>query len=334
MRKECSPIDVIEAAYDLALDDQAWLKNLAKAVSPLIEGGHGVYGYYYDVTIRPDRWFDSCVLVGASRDVIKFLKQLVARDDRRMAENIHAHSEALESALQAARRSGFGEATKHGPFVEFLTKTKARDYVAFRTIEAGGKGVAISAAQSRERIIDRRTQRLWSRVAAHVAAARRLREALHGHEVPTEAVLLPNGKIEHAQGAAAPKRARDVLRAAVLHQERARGRLRQRDPAGAIEMWPALVSGRWSLVDRFDREGRRYFVARPNEPGLQDPRALSPRERVIVHLAALGKPIKLVAYELGLGESTISTHLGSALRKLGAKSRVDLVQLAAQLRGK
>jgi DNA-binding NarL/FixJ family response regulator len=60
---------------------------------------------------------------------------------------------------------------------------------------------------------------------------------------------------------------------------------------------------------------------------LPDPRALTDRERTVAHLAALGKSNKLIAYELGLGESTVATHLSTAIRKLGATSRIDLVRL-------
>ena len=123
----------------------------------------------------------------------------------------------------------------------------------------------------------------------------------------------------------------DALREAVLRMEKARGRAGRQDPERATEAWTALVGGRWSLVDRFERGGRRFLVARPNLHQLRDPRALSPRERAVAHLAALGKSNKLIAYELGLAGSTIATHLSAALRKLGATSRVDLVRLIAQL---
>jgi DNA-binding NarL/FixJ family response regulator len=60
-----------------------------------------------------------------------------------------------------------------------------------------------------------------------------------------------------------------------------------------------------------------------------DPRALTERERVIAHLAALGKTNKLIAYELGLSPSTVATHLATALRKLGLRSRTQLVATLA-----
>ena len=100
--------------------------------------------------------------------------------------------------------------------------------------------------------------------------------------------------------------------------EKARGKQRKTDPEGATDAWNGLVTGRWSLVDRFERDGRRYIVARRNEHHLPDPRALTPRERAVAHLAALGKSNKLIGYELGISASTIAGHLSAAMKKLGA----------------
>jgi DNA-binding CsgD family transcriptional regulator len=46
----------------------------------------------------------------------------------------------------------------------------------------------------------------------------------------------------------------------------------------------------------------------------------------VVGLAVRGYADKLIAYHLGLAEGTASSHLGSALRKLGISSRVELVR--------
>jgi DNA-binding NarL/FixJ family response regulator len=58
---------------------------------------------------------------------------------------------------------------------------------------------------------------------------------------------------------------------------------------------------------------------------------LSERERTIARLAACGKPNKLIAYELGLAQSTVATHLSAALRKLGLASRVEIIRLGSRL---
>ncbi|AKU96135.1 hypothetical protein AKJ09_02799 [Labilithrix luteola] len=103
------------------------------------------------------------------------------------------------------------------------------------------------------------------------------------------------------------------------------------DPDAGIAYWKAMVEGRWTLVERFESDGRHLLVARANEPHATASRALSPIQRKIVGLVATGRPSKLVAYELGITESTVSRQLAEALRKLGVRTRAELVALHASL---
>jgi DNA-binding NarL/FixJ family response regulator len=73
------------------------------------------------------------------------------------------------------------------------------------------------------------------------------------------------------------------------------------------------------LVERFES----------GNPHAVDPVGLSERERAIGQLAARGKSNKLIAYELGLAESTVGTHLSAVMRKLGCGSRVELIRMLA-----
>lgn len=54
--------------------------------------------------------------------------------------------------------------------------------------------------------------------------------------------------------------------------------------------------------------------------------ALTPREEQVVAHLKNGLPLKVIAIELGLHPSTISMHVGSAARKLGACGRLALVR--------
>ena len=103
------------------------------------------------------------------------------------------------------------------------------------------------------------------------------------------------------------------------------------DARDGISVWRDLVEGRASVVARFDGDGRRFLVVRENAPELQADLALSPRERSVVSHARLGRSNKLIAYELGLAESTISTVLRAAATKLGARSRLELVRLLTRI---
>lgn len=56
---------------------------------------------------------------------------------------------------------------------------------------------------------------------------------------------------------------------------------------------------------------------------------LTPREREVVDILALGVPNKLVADRLGLSARTVEMHRGKALGKLGLKSIAEVVALRA-----
>jgi DNA-binding CsgD family transcriptional regulator len=94
-------------------------------------------------------------------------------------------------------------------------------------------------------------------------------------------------------------------------------------PEGELAaLWPRVVSGEWRLVDHYDRQGRRYFIAVRGEAPR---RRLSTRERQVCGRIALGQPNKVVAHELGLAVSTVAGHLASAMRKLGVGRRSRLI---------
>jgi DNA-binding CsgD family transcriptional regulator len=102
----------------------------------------------------------------------------------------------------------------------------------------------------------------------------------------------------------------------------------RKDPEEALALWPGLVSGHWSLVDRFERDGRRYVVARRNEPLPTSPLTLNLRERQVFGHLVQGDSMKLTAYTLGLAPSTVSSVARSILLKLGVHNIAQLTALA------
>ena len=91
-------------------------------------------------------------------------------------------------------------------------------------------------------------------------------------------------------------------------------------------IWEGLVTGQFSLVEQFERDGRTYLVARRNDP--RGP-ALTSRERTLVAWAARGLSNSEIAGETGLSQATIAAHLANAAQKLGVASRAALVNAAA-----
>jgi DNA-binding NarL/FixJ family response regulator len=139
------------------------------------------------------------------------------------------------------------------------------------------------------------------------------------------AILNVDGRVEHAEAAAGSSASRECLTHAVKLREATRTRRGRSDPEHAIRAWKPLVNGRWSLVDCYERDGRRYITACENAPAQRGFEVLSPREREIATLAERGRTNKEIAYELGLGHSTVRVLLARAASKIGVRTRVELI---------
>lgn len=223
---------------------------------------------------------------------------------------------------------GWGPAfARHPLAVLFAHPVGVRDLLNFKVLEPDGHGLFFASALPEVTRVSPREAEVFDQCAAHLRSALRLRRVLIGNPAAAaeEAVLDASGRCLHAEGSAKEPDAQSALREAVLRAERARGRLRRADEREALAQWQALVDGRWSLVERFESDGRRYLVARENTLGVRDPRGLTPRERQVAALAALGHSHKLIAYELGLSRPSVSSSLGSAMKKLGAETQAELL---------
>jgi len=57
--------------------------------------------------------------------------------------------------------------------------------------------------------------------------------------------------------------------------------------------------------------------------------SLTPREREVLNLVVTGLLNKQIAFHLGTAEKTVKTHKGRLMRRLRARSAIDLVRLLA-----
>ena len=174
-------------------------------------------------------------------------------------------------------------------------------------------------------------------LAAHLSSGLRLRGALADSSSPSRSANgdLPCGahalldaktfQVTEALEDARLPGSLQALREAAIRMDRARGPLRKNDTEEALKIWWALLRGRWSMVEWFDTDQRRYILAVPNAPSVVDPRGLTQRESQVVAYAALGESHKLIAYRLGISRSRTSNALSSAMRKLGVKTQPQLV---------
>ena len=332
MGKEHDLVSVVETAYRLDPDDDGWVRSVMAASAGFLDRGKGVYAFVFDAR-DPNRFVVERLV---KHDEAEVLPELVVKwHEMLSADLVKTMYWGSTPLAPISERLGLGASLADHPAMErFCRKLGIVDQLTVRAADTSHRGVALCTPLTSFEKTTRGSARIWARLVAHVSAGLRLRRALSASGdalTGAEAILTPDGKCEHAEEAAQPKSAREALRAAVKDIDRARSSLRRRDPHEALETWRGLVDGRWSLVDTFDTDGRRYVVARANEPDARDPRALSPKESRVVGYAALGHSNKEIAYALGIAASTVATHLTSAQRKLCAPSRVELVRAYRRL---
>ena len=322
-------VSVVEAAYRADITEKAWLDGIARAARPLLDTGRGIMAFVYDGTDP------GCFKVTTTAGAVGRLPGWGTMM-RYYAPKIARHH--VEKRLFGPPCSTLSESVGDQFLDEFPLARTGRfvgihDLLGVNARDLSGHGCALAIPLAARGPAPSEIVHAWARVAAHMTAGFRLRARLASAPpsddplASAEAILEPDGRLQHAVGAAASPEARAVLRGAAVAIDRARGALRRREPAEALEIWRGLVEGRWTIVDHFDRDGRRYVVAQRNDPEVGDAGILTLRERQALGYAALGHSNKLIAYELGLSPSTVATHLSQAAHKLGAQSRVELIRI-------
>lgn len=305
-------VSIVEAAYAIDAPEPVWLHQIVAAIAPRITQGLGAMGYVYDLRAgRVD------VTTVADLDSVVPPNVLVAAVGSTTPDYIEESWKRLRCAT-ASEVPGYDEQPAVKNYFEPLG---VQDMFAVNAFDPSGIGVWIGAPLARRHRVADDERASWSRIAAHVATAFRLRRRVKA----VEAIVSPRGETVHAEGEATRIAARKKLRAAALAIEHSRGALRKKDASEAVVNWRALVSGRWSLVDQFESDGRRYLVARTNDPKPSGPEVLTARERQVLAYAVLGHENKLIAYELGISASTVRVLLSRAARKLDVTTRAQLV---------
>jgi DNA-binding CsgD family transcriptional regulator len=327
-------ITVLEEAYRLNVERSDWLGTLARVARDCLAPGQGFFAYEfhlgrYDPEIGAASLVDLGSLVAVDVDVALFESLLTtAPADLNFVLGRTACSTMSRQIAEATPRSARNR--------KYQARLDQSDVIGLVGVNPDGAGACLCVHLDRQTRLTDRVEAQWTCVGAHLAAALRLRQVLSPEALlPSrfqpedgEAVLAPDGRVEHAEGVARTTQGRARLREAALSVDRARSRLRRDDPFDAMALWRGLVAGRWSLIDHFDSDGRRYYVALRNDPKVGSPRALSDRERQVVAFASQGHSDKLIAYELGLSRSTVAMALASARRKLGARTRSELIRLS------
>ena len=323
-------VSILEGAYDVTPCTLDWLRLFIERSAPFLDRGLGQFASMWNL----GQGVDPTTVVSHRMDDRLRDALLQAAVVSRSAHKQAASAMVLGTAMQRVGDDADGQADVHEMARRFLHPFGGREVLFLKIADPSGRLIVLAIPAPDDRLPSRGEAMMWSRIAAHVAAGARLRAAasVHGGDPfdGVDAVLSPSGALHHAAPGAQDRGSRETLRQAARDVDRARSRAGRADANSALDLWQGLVAGRWSLVDRFDSDGRRFVVARRNDPDVPDPRALTRRERQVLAYAAMGQPLKLIAYALGLSVSTIALYRGRAMRKLGLTSTAEVVRMFAR----
>jgi len=321
-------ISTVEAAYDLSASDDEWFPRVLDAAKPLFDQGLGFSGL---VAWKPPTFgpleINQVHVVSGRPD---FPALHGAASQEMPPQQIYDQTQPGFWILSELTARTAGQLEIWRKHVDY-----ARDAFGIIALDPDGHGVQLMAPLPELPTVTRAEREGWNMLAAHLSAGLRLRRAIattspvsddrEGLPFGAEAVL-DGSKLEVVDAHEDIADARGMLREAAKRVDRARGRLRRDAPREALDTWWALMSGRWSMVDWFDSDDRRYVLALRNEPRVEDPRGLTPRERQVVAYAAMGESHKVIAYRLGISRPTVTNALRTAMSKLGIQTQAELVE--------
>ena len=296
---------VVEAIHHFDREDGHWLAGIAAAAAPVLGFGSGAIACAVN-------------LDAAGRRVSRTLRSSgVSHSLLRRWRTAALWQACLAPAPPATTLRRIAAAIAGEPMFAAELR-QARDALVLRgTAETGRDGIVIVApSPSRIRLSGRR-QRTLDRIGAELAAAYRLRTTLCGRDP----FVVAAGMLSSAEGGRRPPTATHGSQVSSLAM------VRPGSAADAAEVWRALLAGQWRAVDHRDRDGQRLVLVVANIIDGNAPLALAPHEREVLVKTAAGFPLKEVAYELGLGASTVSALLRSALRKFRLASSSEAVRL-------
>jgi DNA-binding CsgD family transcriptional regulator len=336
--KTLDVVGLLEAAYRLGERDEQWLSGVLDRCQGHLEREYGLVGYLYNFSGRDARQGpEISATAGPLGTALLATRHQIFRELPEHLVVAATRYFCTSPPLFTARRVMQGE---HPDVTEVFDRHAGRlgvvDCLTINAHATACEGLVIHVPSRHTFSLDLGAWRRWRMISTHLASGLRLHRTLNALASagviadPAEAVILPDGRIRDASGPATSRRAHEILRSFVTRLDRARARA-ARGGGGAQDkaliLWTGLVDGRWSIVDRFESDGRRYLVAYRNDCPFPDPRALNPREAQVCRLLAYGHTTKYIAYELGLSFSTVATHISSSQRKLGASSRVELIRI-------
>jgi DNA-binding NarL/FixJ family response regulator len=320
---------VIEAAYTFRSSPADWADALHAALGPALDLGQGTLVGLVGFPDQGLRLEHLAARAGATR-----VHQAVVRLGVLLSPG--TLRDAFFSGRVLGSSSGRYSQTDFARLEQRARSVRSRDAAGFCATDDVDQGVIVISPSPALLSMPAQPSALVRALGQHIGTGLRLQRVIHAatlEDPAIEAIFDPDGRTQRTAGMARMHNALDRLREFVRARARApvptdEGR------AGEGRAWEAVIAGRWSLVDRFDSDGRRFVVAYRNPPGVLDPRRLTPREEGVTTLAAVGRSNKEIGADLGISEADAAALLTTALAKLGLASRTLLPIFWRDLHGR
>jgi len=316
-------LSIVERCYSAATDDTSWMDDLLEAASSGLDLGPGL-----GLTLfREESSRAKVVLSRGVGGISKWIQLSWPLLESMRGENYRRFFYPEKPVTFASPIAAEFSAPLKILYDGLLRTGGVSDLLGMLGYPAPGWMVTMFLGVGRDRKVDPQVRATLHRVRIHIESGFRLRLLRPEQAV---AVLSPAGALLHLDEQRAEGQ-RENLESRVRSIEHARTR-KQRQGERALETWTALVEGRWSLVERSDRDGKRHYYAYENSPYAHAYRTLTPGEAAVLDQSIQGQQGKYVSYATGLSSSRVSEYLASAALKLGFRNRADLLRVASALR--
>ncbi|WP_437681822.1 LuxR C-terminal-related transcriptional regulator [Sorangium sp. So ce131] len=322
MKPRLDTIGALDAIYAEAVRPRSdWLASAVEVLRPSLDAGLGIVAYEFDLRGEGVSIGSSLRMLGDA-DLIRTVRETFGASTKSLLDIVYGTGAVI--TLNQVLGVSVHDHPLTAPFARELG---ADDWLSVQAMDISGRGVKFDAPLPRGVQLDRAARRRWSLLARHLAAAGRLHHRLQTTKTAVQGAVNPeSGRTDVAIDGAGPRR--ELLSAA---RRMARAHAKGLSSEEALSLWQVLGSARWSLVATPGSGGTRSLVVYENTPFAPDPRSLSQRERTVAQLAAMGHSNKLIAYDLGIGEGSVSALLTRVRRKLRVRSRAELIKLVVAL---
>jgi DNA-binding NarL/FixJ family response regulator len=313
---------LLEAAQSPEPDLQAWANEVVSAAAFLLDYG---CGFGMNVTRRGPR---------DSLEVEVFEGRGTARDatiyslyERFTAEQNGASIDSLWRSRRPVLKLSAVVRQPTPTLQELYTCTEAVDSLGMLASAGTGRYFSLFGYLPAGQHVSPQARAMLACAKPHIEVALRMR--CDPNLVPI-AVLTADGKLLHVEeGAVWPAHTLDVeAYVRCLENSRARRSVQ----SGMSGAWPDLCSGRLSLAERTDTDGRRHYVLFETREPKSEPNQIGPSDRKLVEHFLNDMNGKQVALEMKVSEAQVSTRLSAIAGALGLRDRAELLRLAAVLR--